>query len=616
MILKTKNTSKKPTPWGGSMKKNSAFFIGIIVLIVFACYLTLTNAKTIKQKDGTAVTVVTVKNAEQLVRAIHSNTVIKLLPGGYDLHKKAYKSANLQEGCISHINNLTIEGIRKTQIKFTTADVLATVISFKNCKQITLRNLNIGHAPPQDGCQGNVVEIADSSKIVIENCTFFGCGIQGLSIHNVTDLTCRKSVIKECSQSIMGMGKSQNVVFENCIFKDNKESVIYTGESHKILFKNCKIIGINRSPYFQDGNQYAVLTDKGTYQGELGVYESQYVNHFTDWLSDLTLEGVWISTANDYNFHCKIDKVFKDTFGNSVISEKIMAPYIEQTGSFLEVTFDASKLNFVYSGVCTQLGKLKQCSPIIQDKRFKGFIFKFTNDDKTLVTVTSSRNDFLKFLNDQKSINLDKYCKLTIDSIDLQLGTFFEQQNKYLSGQEAVRLVSQLIDIRDKVADEVYINGPEFQRFAYRGAVKENGELIHIIDLEQKLPFLGDYIYYSTFVQLKVNALTGKVSTTDSLIGESTVSKMDSELKDFIIASTQNKSIKNNGVVLGKIKSDMSLFILLQESPDFKRVKVQLFNDEGGENYLIYTVKKDTSGWVITDRQYSKHLTNQENIGD
>ena len=60
----------------------------------------------------------------------------------------------------------------------------------------------------------------------------------------------------------------------------------------------------------------------------------------------------------------------------------------------------------------------------------------------------------------------------------------------------------------------------------------------------------------------------------------------------------------------------MSLFILLQDSPDFKRVKVQLFNDEGGENYLIYTVKKDASGWVITDRQYSKPLTNQENIGD
>lgn len=543
--------------------------------------------------------IITVHNGKQLVDALRPNVTIQLAPGNYDLNKVKEKLPYYQNRSITNIHNLTIEGKGEKYVDFITADLYAPVIQLKNCENVVIRNLNIGHVPVQDGCQGNVVEIAESKNITIDKCIMFGCGINGLALYQVQDFNCKNSFIKECSQSILALGTSKDVVFENCNFVENEGNEIRTGNCDKVEFKNCAIIGKESIPLFSDSDQYSVLTNEGTIFGEYSGYSSVYVAQFKDWVSNVILQNVWISTKDYYEYHRKIDGFLRKIFEKNLISTNI-------TKNSSGIKFTIAKDELKITTVCNYISKLAQSKDLFKDKRIQEITFKFFTDDLNVLTLTATQENLIKYLSGNNPQNLEKYCKLTIDSADVQLKTFWEDNKSYLSGKEVIEKVAELIEIKAEIDDEYYINGPEFQRFRYCGARKEGEQLFHFIELEQKLPLLGDYIHYITFAKLKINALNGEVYTKEPLIGESRVHKIEKSFKDYIISSVSGKEFENEGVNLGRVEADKSLFILLKDELDAKMVKVQLFTEEGGNNYVLFSLKKQESGWEIVNQQVSE----------
>lgn len=568
-----------------------------IVSIIVVLFLVVNKGSIVT--SGNNGNIITVHNGKQLVNALRPNVTIQLAPGNYDLNKVKEKLPYYQNRSITNIQNLTIEGKGEKYVDFITADLYASVIQLKNCENVVIRNLNIGHVPDQDGCQGNVVEITESKNITIDKCIMFGCGINGLELYQVQDFNCKNSYIKECSQSILALGTSKNVLFENCNFADNEGNEICTGNCDKVEFKNCAIIGKESIPFFSDSDQYVVLTNEGTIFGEYSGYSSIFVAQFKDWVSNVTLQNVWISTKDNYEYHRKIDGFLRKIFENTLITTGM-------TKNSLEIKLIIAKDELKITTICNYLSKLAQSKDLFKDKRVQEVTFKFFTDDLNVLTLTATQGNLIKYLSENNPQSLEKYCKLTIDSADVQLKTFWEDNKSYLSGKEVIEKVAELIEIKAEIEDEYYINGPEFQRFSYYGAIKEKEQLFHFIKLEQKLPLLGDYIHYITLAELKINALNGEVYTKEPLIGESRVHKIEKSLKEYIISAVSDKQFENEGVNMGRVEADKSLFILLNDEPDAKLVKVQLFTEEGGNYYVLFSLKKQESGWAIVNQQVSE----------
>ena len=313
----------------------------------------------------------------------------------------------------------------------------------------------------------------------------------------------------------------------------------------------------------------------------------------------MTLQNVWISTKDYYEYHRKTDGLLRKIFENNLISTNM-------TKNSLDIKLTIAKDELKITTVCNYISKLAQSKDLFKDKKVQEVTFKFFTDDLNVLKLTATQGNLIKYLSANNPQSLEKYCKLTIDSADVQLKTFWEDNKSYLSGKEVIEKVAELIEIKAEIEDEYYINGPEFQRFSYYGAIKEKEQLFHFIKLEQKLPLLGDYIHYITFANLKINALSGEVYTEEPSIGESHVYKIEKGLKEYILSSVSGKEFENEGVKLGRVEADKSLIILLNDEPDAKLVKVQLFTEEGGKYYVLFSLKKQESGWKIVNQQVSE----------
>ena len=151
-------------------------------------------------------TVKRVTTAEEFLKALGNDTrivipgytVLKLTPaiedeeiraayniGEFDIYYDHYDEYNKprlgwsdqfdgKELDIAGMSNLTIEG-EGDMAGIIVEPRYAYVLSFFNCKDITLRNLTLGHTD-SGYCQGGVVAIRGCQNTVIEGCDLYGCG--------------------------------------------------------------------------------------------------------------------------------------------------------------------------------------------------------------------------------------------------------------------------------------------------------------------------------------------------------------------------------------------------------------------------------------------------------
>lgn len=185
------------------------------------------NTYTIKLP--TAPSAFSAQNTAELASLIGSNKIIYLENKDYDLSEIISGNDNLivskvfdgNEVIIKSINNLTIIGKENTRLLVKPR--YANVLSFKNCNNIKLYNLTIGHTIEKGHCVGGVIKATNTSNLLIDNCKLFGCGAEGLTLESCKKVDFLNSRIYECTYGIMTIVNSTDLNFKNNIFHDNKE---------------------------------------------------------------------------------------------------------------------------------------------------------------------------------------------------------------------------------------------------------------------------------------------------------------------------------------------------------------------------------------------------------
>jgi Right handed beta helix region len=198
-----------------------------------------------------------------------------------------------RELCIVDVANLEIQGL---QSKLLAEPRYAWVLNFRNCHNIALRNLCIGHLSP-GYCQGGVLRFDSCAGISIVNCELFGCGTYAVELTECERVEVLGTTMRDCTYGIMQMKNCTNVVFSDCRFAENEKFDLcqFFGKMDRVLFKNCLFeenksdrsffsfkgvtkpgLGVSvRESTFRD-NQYKSLSDD-----KEGFFFSEHDNAFT-----------------------------------------------------------------------------------------------------------------------------------------------------------------------------------------------------------------------------------------------------------------------------------------------------------------------------------------------
>ncbi|WP_407579252.1 TIR domain-containing protein [Citrobacter koseri] len=121
---------------------------------------------------------------------------------------------------LRNIKNLSINAELGTYILIEPR--YAFVFEFLGCENINLSNLTLGHT--ESGyCVGGVLRFDTTTDIELSDCVLFGCGTIGIDLNNVERFNMTKSVIKECTYSIMHIRHSNSIKFTESTFKDTQE---------------------------------------------------------------------------------------------------------------------------------------------------------------------------------------------------------------------------------------------------------------------------------------------------------------------------------------------------------------------------------------------------------
>lgn len=179
--------------------------------------------------------IVEVASVDELVAAIGQNTTVVLLPGEYDLAAAAtygkdtgnpccrWESCS-EEGfelCIASADGLTLRGAGMDKTTLLAVDRYANVLTFTNCKNLSVSSLAAGHTPAPGYCSGGVLHLVSCDDVTVEGCGLFGCGTIGVWAMNSADVAILRSRIYECSDSAVYADGCRNVQVQDCELDHN-----------------------------------------------------------------------------------------------------------------------------------------------------------------------------------------------------------------------------------------------------------------------------------------------------------------------------------------------------------------------------------------------------------
>ncbi|MCR5576492.1 MAG: right-handed parallel beta-helix repeat-containing protein, partial [Oscillospiraceae bacterium] len=164
---------------------------------------------------------------EDFLKAIAPNTTIRLTGRSYDLSRALgygnfsgdwYDWEDLYDGwglVISGVENLRIEAARPgTEI--VTEPRHAIVMRFDNCSGLSLSGLTVGHTSGEGYCSGSVLYFKSCADVAVEDCELYGCGTYALELERSHDVSCRRSILRDCSYGAMNASASSRVVLDDC----------------------------------------------------------------------------------------------------------------------------------------------------------------------------------------------------------------------------------------------------------------------------------------------------------------------------------------------------------------------------------------------------------------
>ena len=221
-------------------------------------------------EDTNNYSVVQVSTVRELLNNIKPYTKIILTGDLYGLHSTdliTYEGENVYfEECfdgyemiIHDIDHLQICADENVIPELTTTYRYANVLNFKNCNDVKLDGLMMGHDIEKGYCLGGVLNIENSSNIEITNCFMYGCGTYGIISRESNNIAINSSDIYECSYGLVDIANCHNFEFNNCILRDSEQFTMFAmNNCTNVQYKHCTITG-NKS-----GMYNSLISDEGS----------------------------------------------------------------------------------------------------------------------------------------------------------------------------------------------------------------------------------------------------------------------------------------------------------------------------------------------------------------
>ena len=118
----------------------------------------------------------------------------------------------------------------------------ANVICFRECSNIKLIGLTLGHTPRKGSCMGSVLRFENCNNIQLDSLELFGCGTYGIELENCTNIRTNGIKIFECSYGALSIINS-NLEFSNSMIYDCNKTVgcIIEATNSQLDFNNVSI---------------------------------------------------------------------------------------------------------------------------------------------------------------------------------------------------------------------------------------------------------------------------------------------------------------------------------------------------------------------------------------
>lgn len=190
-----------------------------------------TASKNIERPDDDSYLVDTV---DEFLMALGSDRTIVLDPGTYLLSDSSAYSINsdampfrwqeVNDGfqlVIDGLDNLTIQGADRETTELLTAPRGAHTLNFRNCDDLSISGLTIGHTTAPSECMGSVIAVENVENGTIDDCVLFGCGTWAVNALASSSLTVQNSDLTDCSAGAVYAVSCNEVTVDHCRVFDN-----------------------------------------------------------------------------------------------------------------------------------------------------------------------------------------------------------------------------------------------------------------------------------------------------------------------------------------------------------------------------------------------------------
>ena len=138
------------------------------------------------------------------------------------------------------MKNIVLHGTPEDGGFLITKPRYSDVLRFESCKNITIKNLTLGHEETGD-CIGDVLVLNDCNNVTVEKCNLFGCGCIGVHTNRSKNISLTNTDIYGCSQEGVEALGTKNMHFSQCGIFNNGCGIWIDEECNNISFTDCNL---------------------------------------------------------------------------------------------------------------------------------------------------------------------------------------------------------------------------------------------------------------------------------------------------------------------------------------------------------------------------------------
>lgn len=194
--------------------------------------------------------IIHVRNAKELFANIGPDRIIECAPGVYDVRTAQGTMTDwvffrYSEPQIRHVKGLMIRGGKGVEIMNGRNE--GYVLTFDDCRDITLESLTLGHEKDTERCRGGVVLFENSISIKIRACDIYGCGLTGIDFERVKNAAVSDTIVRDCTITALDITEGFDIRFDRCVFSGTEGYALFRLRRIRNLAMNDCIVKGNRS---------------------------------------------------------------------------------------------------------------------------------------------------------------------------------------------------------------------------------------------------------------------------------------------------------------------------------------------------------------------------------